>query len=77
MKKCWAAHNILSRPQQKDLKRHLDVAHKQTIYYCSLCAFTISRRDYLRNHLNSAHKHLTIDEKNEIMAKTKVVRNPV
>lgn len=60
-----------------DLKRHLDVAHKQTVFYCELCTFTISRKDYLRNHLNSAHKQLNSEEKNEILARTKVTRNIV
>lgn len=59
------------------LQFKLDVAHKATIFYCEVCPFTISRKDYLRNHLNSAHKHLTLEEKNDILARTKVTRNSV
>lgn len=62
---------------QKDLRLHWDVAHKAKTFHCELCTFTNSRKDYLQNHLNSAHKNLSLEQKKEILARVKVTRKNV
>lgn len=60
----------------RDLKRHLDVTHKQTTYFCEFCSYTNSRKDYLGNHLKSAH-NLDAEARSEILKTVKFVKNSV
>ncbi|KAG5668144.1 hypothetical protein PVAND_016096 [Polypedilum vanderplanki] len=61
----------------RDLQRHLDVVHKQTIYFCEFCEFTNSRKDYLGNHLKTAHHLVNNEERNEVLARAKFIKNNV
>lgn len=61
----------------RDLQRHLDVVHKQTIFFCEFCEFTNSRKDYLGNHLKTAHHLVDNKERNEVLARAKFIKNNV
>lgn len=62
--------------KNRDLQRHLDVSHKQTTYFCEFCTYTNSRKDYLGNHLKSAH-NLDAATRSDVLKRVKFVKNPV
>lgn len=60
----------------KDLQRHLDVVHKQTTYFCEICSYTNNRKDYLGNHLKSAHS-IDAAMRSEMLKRVKFIKNSV
>lgn len=56
----------------KDLKIHLDVVHGRKTFFCEFCEYTNSRKDYLGNHLKSAHK-LGREKMKESLGRSKCV----
>lgn len=62
--------------KMKDLQRHLDVVHKQTTFFCELCSYTNNRKDYLGNHLRSAHS-LDSKARSDTLRRVKFVKNSI
>lgn len=57
----------------KDLQKHLDVVHGQTTFFCELCDYTNNRRDYLGNHLRTAHS-IEQEIRRKMLQRAKIVK---
>lgn len=60
------------------LRTHIRTVHFKSSYLCELpgCNSTYHRKDFLRAHIRSAHKHLTEEQVQEIFRRLRDIPLP-